>query len=223
MRVVLAEDLYLLRDGLVLLLRAHGFEVVAAVGSGPELAAALAEHRPDVAVVDVRLPPTFTDEGLQAALAARRAVPGLPVLVLSQHVEQLYARELLADGAGAVGYLLKDRVLNADQFVDALRRVAAGGTAMDPQVIAKLLASNARDEPLARLTPREREVLALMAEGRSNAAIAQRLFISEGAIGKHTASIFGKLGIGASDDDNRRVLAVLAYLHGTRAATSEQD
>ncbi|MBB5868941.1 DNA-binding NarL/FixJ family response regulator [Allocatelliglobosispora scoriae] len=216
MRVVLAEDLFLLREGLTQLLRAHGFEVVAAVESGPELAAALAEHRPDVAIVDVRLPPTFTDEGLRAALAARRAAPGLPVLVLSQHVEQLYARELLADGSGGVGYLLKDRVLNADQFLDAVHRVAAGGTAMDPDVIAKLLSTGPADGPVDQLTPREREVLGLMAEGRSNAAIAQRLFMSEGAVGKHTAGIFGKLGLAPSDDDNRRVLAVLAYLNTAR-------
>ncbi|RJL31614.1 response regulator [Bailinhaonella thermotolerans] len=216
MRVVLAEDLYLLRDGLTHLLQAHGFEVVAAVESGPELVAALVGHRPDVAIVDVRLPPTFTDEGLQAALQARARIPGLPILVLSQHVEQLYARELLADGTGAVGYLLKDRVFNAAQFVDAVRRVAAGGTAMDPEVIAKLLASNARSEPLGRLTPREREVLELMAEGRSNAAIGARLHLSESAVGKHTANIFAKLGLAPSDDDNRRVLAVLAHLNGTR-------
>ncbi|GAA1017799.1 DNA-binding response regulator [Acrocarpospora pleiomorpha] len=213
MRVVLAEDLHLLREGLVLLLRAHDFEVVAAVESGPDLLTALITHRPDVAVVDVRLPPTFTDEGLQAALAARRQIPGLPVLVLSQHVEQLYARELLADGTGGIGYLLKDRVFNAEQFIDAIRRVAAGGTAMDPEVIAKLLASNSRNEPVARLTPREREVLELMAEGRSNAAIGQRLFLSESAVGKHTANIFLKLNLAPSDDDNRRVLAVLAYLN----------
>jgi DNA-binding NarL/FixJ family response regulator len=212
MRVVLAEDLYLLRDGLTRLLEAHGFELVAAVATGPDLLTALLEHRPDVAVVDVRLPPTFTDEGLQAALRARREVPGLPVLVLSQHVEQLYARELLADGSGGVGYLLKDRVLNADQFVDAVRRVAGGGTAMDPDVIAKLLGRTARAEPLGQLTPREREVLALMAEGRSNSAIAARLYLSESAVGKHTASIFLKLDLAPSDDDNRRVLAVLAYL-----------
>jgi DNA-binding NarL/FixJ family response regulator len=211
-RVVLAEDLYLLRDGLVRLLAAYDFTVVAAVESGPELRAALLEHRPDVSIVDVRLPPTYTDEGLQAALHARREIPGLPVLVLSQHVEQLYARELLADGAGGVGYLLKDRVLNADQFVDAVRRVAGGGTAMDPEVIAKLVTGRA-DGPLRRLTPREREVLELMAQGRSNAAIGQRLFLSESAVGKHTASIFGKLDLPPSEDDNRRVLAVLAYLH----------
>ncbi|GAA1257599.1 response regulator transcription factor [Sphaerisporangium rubeum] len=216
MRVVIAEDLFLLRDGLVNLLTAHGFEIVAAVESGPELLKALLVERPEVAVVDVRLPPTFTDEGLQAALAARRKIPGLPVLVLSQHVEQLYARELLADGTGGVGYLLKDRVFNAGQFVDAVRRVAGGGTAMDPDVIARLLASNARDEPLGRLTSREREVLGLMAEGRSNAAIAQRLFLSESAVAKHTAAIFTKLDLAVSDDDNRRVLAVLTYLNGTR-------
>ncbi|MFJ9771500.1 LuxR C-terminal-related transcriptional regulator [Kitasatospora sp. NPDC101157] len=216
MRVVLAEDLVLLRDGLELLLSAHGHDIVAAVESGPELAAALAEHRPDIAMVDVRLPPTYSDEGLQVALAARREQPGLPVLVLSQHVEQLYARELIADGAGGVGYLLKDRVSKADQFVDAVHTVAAGGTVMDPQVISRLLARNAYDEPLAMLTPRERDVLAMMAEGRSNAAIAQRLHFSEGAVSKHTSNIFAKLGLGASDDDNRRVLAVLAYLDGTR-------
>jgi DNA-binding NarL/FixJ family response regulator len=216
-RVVLAEDLYLLRDGLSRMLTAHGFDVVAAVETGPELLAALLDVRPDVAVVDVRLPPTQTDEGLQAALAARREVPGLPVLVLSQHVEQLYARELLADGAGGVGYLLKDRVFNAEQFVDAVRRVADGGMAMDPDVIAKLLARSGRNTPITRLTPREREVLGLMAEGRSNSAIAQRLFLSESAVGKHTASIFGKLDLAQSDDDNRRVLAVLAYLHAATA------
>jgi DNA-binding NarL/FixJ family response regulator len=212
-RVVLAEDLHLLRSGLIRLLTEYDLDVVAAVATGPELLAALLAHRPDVAVVDVRLPPTNTDEGLRAALAARAEIPGLPVLVLSQHVEQLYARELLADGAGAVGYLLKDRVFADDQFVDAVRRVAAGGTAMDPQVISRLLAGNARDEPLAALTPREREVLALMAEGRSNAAIAARLYLSASAVTKHTASIFGKLGLPPSDDDNRRVLAVLTYLN----------
>ena len=217
MRVVLAEDLYLLREGLSQLLRAHGFEIAAAVESGPELSAALAEHRPDVAVVDVRLPPSYTDEGLRAAIEARRQTPGLPVLVLSQHVEQLYARELLADGSGGVGYLLKDRVLNADQFIDAVNRVASGGTVMDPDVIAKLLANRPAAGPIDQLTAREREVLALMAEGRSNAAISQRLFVSEGAVGKHTASIFTKLNLSVSDDDNRRVLAVLAYLNSLRS------
>ncbi|MER6048296.1 response regulator transcription factor [Streptomyces sp. NPDC001793] len=212
MRVVIAEDLFLLRDGLVRMLEAFGFEIVAAVASGPELRRALAEREPDVAVVDVRLPPSFTDEGLQCALEARRARPGLPVLVLSQHVEQLYARELLADGSGGVGYLLKDRVFDAEQFVDAVRRVATGGTAMDPQVIAQLLARRARDRPMAGLTPREVEVMELMAQGRSNAAIASRLVITERAVAKHTSNIFGKLALSPSDDDNRRVLAVLAYL-----------
>jgi DNA-binding NarL/FixJ family response regulator len=215
MRVVLAEDLFLLRDGLVRLLEAYDFEIAAAVDNGPELTRALLSVNPDVAVVDVRLPPTFTDEGLQAALHARREVPGLPVLVLSQHVEQLYARELLADGSGGVGYLLKDRVFDADQFIDAVRRVAAGGTAMDPQVISQLLARKSRDEPLGGLTPREREVLGLMAEGRSNVAIAQRLVVTERAIAKHTSNIFLKLDLPPSDDNNRRVLAVLAYLNGS--------
>jgi DNA-binding NarL/FixJ family response regulator len=215
MRVVLAEDLFLLRDGLIRLLEAYDFEIAAAVDNGPELTRALLSVKPDVAVVDVRLPPTFTDEGLQAALHARREMPGLPVLVLSQHVEQLYARELLADGSGGVGYLLKDRVFDADQFIDAVRRVAAGGTAMDPQVISQLLARKSRDEPLGGLTPREREVLGLMAEGRSNVAIAQRLVVTERAIAKHTSNIFLKLDLPPSDDDNRRVLAVLAYLNGS--------
>ena len=213
MRVVVAEDLFLLRDGLTRLLSAHGFEISAAVDSAPALLCALLDKRPDVAVVDVRLPPSFADDGLQAALAARRQVPGLPVLLLSQYVEQLYAREMLADQAGAVGYLLKDRVFNDDQFVDAIRTVAAGGTVMDPEVVSKLLGRRARDEPISRLSSRERDVLALMAEGRSNAAIAQRLFVTEKAVSKHTTSIFTKLGLAPSEDDNRRVLAVLAHLN----------
>ena len=212
MRVVLAEDLFLLRDGLTRMLQAHGLQVAAAVDNGADLLAAVTEHKPDVAIVDVRLPPTFTDEGLRAALAARREVPGLPVLVLSQYVEQLYARELLAGGAGGIGYLLKDRVFDSAQFIDAVRRVAGGGTAMDPEVIARLLARNSGDGAIATLSPREREVLGLMAEGRSNAAIAQQLVITERAVAKHTASIFLRLGLQPSDDDNRRVLAVLAYL-----------
>jgi DNA-binding NarL/FixJ family response regulator len=212
-RVVVAEDLFLLRDGLARLLSAHDFEIAAAVDSAPGLLRALLEHRPDIAVVDVRLPPAFADDGLQAALAARREVPGLPVLLLSQYVEQLYARELLADQAGAVGYLLKDRVFSDDQFVDAIRTVAGGGTVMDPEVVTKLLGRRSRDEPISRLSGREREVLELMAEGRSNTAIAQRLFISEKAVSKHTTSIFTKLGLAADQDDNRRVLAVLAYLN----------
>jgi len=211
-RVVIAEDLFLLRDGLTRLLEAHGFEVTAAVETGEDLLAAVLADKPDVAIVDVRLPPTFTDEGLRASLAARRELPDLPVLVLSQYVEQLYARELLAGGSGGIGYLLKDRVLDGAQFADAVRRVASGGTAMDPEVVARLLASNAADGAIAALSPREREVLGLMAEGRSNSAIAQQLVITERAVAKHTASIFMRLGLQASDDDNRRVLAVIAYL-----------
>ena len=218
MRIVIAEDLFLLRDGLTRMLEAHGFEIAAAVDNGTALLAAVTSARPDVAVVDVRLPPTFTDEGLRAALAARRAVPGLPVLVLSQYVEQLYARELLAGGSGGIGYLLKDRVFDSAQFVDAVRRVAAGGTAMDPEVIDRLLARNSGDNALAALSRREREVLGLMAEGRTNAAIAQRLVITERAVAKHTASIFLRLGLQPSDDDNRRVLAVLAYLAAEQPA-----
>ena len=212
MRVVIAEDLFLLRDGLTRLLEAHGFEVTAAVETGEDLLSAVLADKPDVAIVDVRLPPTFTDEGLRAALAARRELPDLPVLVLSQYVEQLYARELLAEGSGGIGYLLKDRVLDGAQFADAVRRVASGGTAMDPEVVARLLASNAADGAVAALSPREREVLGLMAEGRSNSAIAQQLVITERAVAKHTASIFMRLGLQPSDDDNRRVLAVIAYL-----------
>jgi DNA-binding NarL/FixJ family response regulator len=208
-RIVIAEDLFLLREGLVRLLSAHGFEIAAAVATAPELLEALVGHRPDVGIVDVRLPPTHTDDGLRAA---RAQIPGLPVLVLSQYVEQLYARELLADQAGGVGYLLKDRVFNDEAFTAAIRTVAAGGTVLDPEVVAKLMTRHSRAEPVTRLTPREREVLALMAEGRSNGAIAQRLFITEKAVSKHAAGIFAKLDLPPSDDDNRRVLAVLAYL-----------
>jgi DNA-binding NarL/FixJ family response regulator len=211
-RVVIAEDLFLLRDGLTRMLQAHGLEISAAVDNGADLLAAVTADRPDVAIVDVRLPPTFTDEGIRAALAARKTVPGLPVLVLSQYVEQLYARELLADSTGGIGYLLKDRVLDGEQFADAVRRVAGGGTAMDPEVIARLLDRNSGNVAVGTLSPRERDVLGLMAEGRSIAAIAQRLFITERAVSKHTASIFMRLGLQPSDDDNRRVLAVLAYL-----------
>ena len=221
MRIVIAEDLFLLRDGLCRMLEAHGFEISAAVDNGADLLAAVTSSRPDLAVVDVRLPPSFTDEGLRAALAARRAVPGLPVLVLSQYVEQLYARELLAGGSGGLGYLLKDRVFDSAQFVDAVRRVAAGGTAMDPEVIARLLVRNSGDNAIGALSPREREVLGLMAEGRTNAAIAQRLVITERAVAKHTASIFLRLGLQPSDDDNRRVLAVLAYLSADQPAAQQ--
>jgi len=204
--------LALLRDGLRRMLEDEGFEVVEAADNGPSLLRALITHRPDVAVVDVRLPPTFTNEGVRAAVEARAQVPGLRVLVLSQYVEDTYAKELLADRRGGVGYLLKERVLNVDQFLDAVRQVAAGGTAMDPEVVAQLLTR--RQEPVASLTPREREVLGLMAEGRSNAAIAARLFVTEKAVSKHTNNIFAKLELPPSEDDNRRVLAVLAYLGG---------
>ncbi|MEU4244338.1 response regulator transcription factor [Actinoplanes sp. NPDC026619] len=210
MHVVIAEDHALLRDGLTRLLEAFKFEVVATVDNGPALLPALLDHKPDVAVVDVRLPPTYTDEGLQAAIAARTAVPGLPILVLSQHVEPLYARELLGDRNGGVGYLLKDRVSDVAQFIDAVRQVADGGTVMDPEVVAQLLE---RSRPLDVLTAREREVLGEMAAGRSNAAIAARLFVTEKAVSKHINNIFTKLGLPPSDDDNRRVLAVLAYLN----------
>ena len=209
MRIVVAEDLTLLRDGLIRMLEAYGFEVVAAVDNGPDLQRAFVEQRPDVSVVDVRLPPTHTDEGLRAALAARAEIPGLPVLVLSQYVERLYARELLADGNGGIGYLLKDRVSDVGEFVENVKRVAAGGTALDPTVVAKLLHNH---HELDRLTPREREVLGHMAQGRSNAAIGAALFITEKAVAKHTNNIFAKLALQASDDDNRRVLAVLRYL-----------
>nr|WP_221379231.1 response regulator transcription factor [Actinoplanes polyasparticus] len=211
MRVVIAEDLTLLRDGLTRLLEAFDFEVVAAVDNGPALLPTLLRERPDVAIIDVRLPPTHTDEGLKAAIAARTAIPGLPVLVLSQHVESLYARELLTDSGGGVGYLLKERVSDVEQFVQAVQQVAAGGTALDPEVVTQLLG---RRERLAGLTPREQDVLKHIAEGRSNAAIAGRLFITEKVVSKYINNIFTKLGLPPSDDDNRRVLAVLRYLGG---------
>jgi DNA-binding NarL/FixJ family response regulator len=204
--------LFLLREGMASLLKEHGFDVAEAVGDGPSLLRALVNQRPDVAIVDVRLPPAYTDEGLRAALEARRQVPGLPILILSTHVERLYARELLADRAGGVGYLLKDRVFTDEQFTDALRTVARGGTVMDPEVVVKLMARRSSQPPATRLSSREREVLALLAEGRSNSAIAQRLVVSEKAISKHCTSIFAKLDLPPSEDDNRRVLAVLAYL-----------
>lgn len=213
MRVAVAEDLYLLREGMVRLIEAYGHEVVATASTGPETLAVLRRHRPDVSVIDVRMPPAQSDEGLRAALAARAEVPGLPVLILSQHVEQLYARELLADGTGAVGYLLKESVFDADQFVGALERVARGGTAMDPAVIAKLLSGGGRGRGLEQLTEREYAVLSLMAEGLSNQAIGGRLFLSESAVGKYTTAMFGKLGITDDADSNRRVRAVLTYLN----------
>jgi DNA-binding NarL/FixJ family response regulator len=212
MRVVLAEDSLLLREGLVRLLEEDGARVVAAVGDGGELVAAVAEHRPDVAVVDVRMPPTHTDEGLRAALRVRAEVPGTAVLVLSQYVEESYAADLLATGGG-VGYLLKDRVTRLEDLSDALARVVAGGTVLDPEVVTALFARRARRDPLAALTPREREVLGLIAEGRANTAIARTLVLSQGAVEKHISSIFDKLGLAASAaEGHRRVLAVLTWL-----------
>ena len=212
MRVVIAEDNALLREGLELLLSHNGVEVADTVGNAPTLLEALAAHRPDVAVVDVRLPPSFRDEGLRAAIEARRRWPGLAVLVLSQYVEGVYASELLADGAGGVGYLLKDRVARVEEFLDALRRVAAGGTALDPEVVTELFARD-HGRPLDALTPREREVLALMAQGHANATIAELLVVTDRAVSKHIAAIFAKLGLPPTDTGHRRVLAVLAYLN----------
>jgi DNA-binding NarL/FixJ family response regulator len=211
-RVVIADDSVLLREGLVRLVEEEGCEVVAAVGDGPALVRAVVEHRPDVAVVDVRMPPTHTDEGLRAAVEARAAVPGTGVLVLSQYVEVAYADELLADGRGGAGYLLKDRVTDLDSFRAALTGVAAGGTVLDPQVVAQLFARRRADDPVRRLTPREREVLGLIAEGSSNGATARRLVVTEGAVEKHTQRIFAKLGLTQDEDQHRRVMATLAYL-----------
>jgi DNA-binding NarL/FixJ family response regulator len=212
LRVVIAEDSALIREGIARLIEDSGGTVVAKVGDGDAFVAAVEEQRPDVSVVDVRMPPSQRDEGLRAAIEARRRVPGTPVLVLSQYVERQYATELLADRAGGVGYLLKDRVGDIPEFIDALRRVARGGTALDPEVVAQLMVPRRADDPLAALTPREREVLAAMAEGRTNVGIAHELHISEGATEKHIGNIFGKLELPDSPDDHRRVLAVLAYL-----------
>jgi DNA-binding NarL/FixJ family response regulator len=204
----------LLREGLIRLLAEDGHQVVAAVGDGPALVKAVLTHRPNVSVVDVRMPPTHTDEGLRAAITAREELPGAPILVLSQYVEASYATDLLADGAGAVGYLLKDRVARVEEFLDALSRVADGATVLDPQVVAQLLTSQRRNDPLKALTERERELLALMAEGHSNPAIARRLVLSASAVEKHIGNIFAKLGLPPDDAQHRRVLAVLAYLRG---------
>jgi DNA-binding NarL/FixJ family response regulator len=209
--VVIAEDDALLREGLVLLLSSTGHEVVAVVGSGPEVLPALLAHRPDVAVLDVRMPPGFRDEGLRAALEAREKIPGLPVLVLSQYVEESYAAELLSGGVGGLGYLLKDRVGRVDEFLDALERVAAGGTALDPEVDTELL-TRRRDTPIDTLTRRELEVLKLMAEGHGNTTIAETLVITERSVSKHIGNVFLKLNLPPSDSGHRRVLAVLAYL-----------
>jgi DNA-binding NarL/FixJ family response regulator len=212
LRVVTAEDAALFREGLARLLADRGHEVVAAVGDADALLAAVAEHRPDVAVADIRMPPTHTDEGLRAAIELRRDYPGTGVLVLSQYIETRYASRLLAGNAAGVGYLLKDRVADVAEFAQALARVAAGGTALDPEVVSQLLRTSRRSEGVATLTPRERDVLALMAEGRSNAGIAAGLVVSASVVEKHVASIFGKLGLPPSEADNRRVLAVLRYL-----------
>ncbi|MFE5895235.1 response regulator [Streptomyces sp. NPDC056462] len=214
MRVVIAEDNALLREGLVLLLTSAGHEVVAAATTGPEILPALRQHRPDAAVLDVRMPPDFRDEGLRAALTARKELPGLPVLVLSQYVEESYAAELLAGGASGLGYLLKDRVGRVDEFLDALERVAAGGTALDPEVVTELL-TRRRDSPLDSITPRERQVLSLMAEGQDNATIAEALVVTERAVHKHIGNVFLKLGLPQSDSGHRRVLAVLTYLNNS--------
>ncbi|MEV7890323.1 response regulator [Streptomyces sp. NPDC002817] len=217
MRVVIAEDNALLREGLVLLLTSAGHEVVAVVGTGPEVMPAVREQRPDVAVLDVRMPPGFRDEGLRAALEARKEFPGQPVLVLSQYVEESYAAELLGGGTSGVGYLLKDRVGRVDEFLDALERVAGGGTALDPEVVTELL-TRRKNTPLDSLTPRERETLKLMAEGHDNATIAKTLVVTERAVHKHVGNVFLKLGLPPSDSGHRRVLAVLAYLAHTPQA-----
>jgi DNA-binding NarL/FixJ family response regulator len=214
MRVVIADDAVLLREGLIRLVEENGHDVVAAVGDGPSLVEAIVEHRPDVSIVDVRMPPSHTDEGLRASVEARRRVPGSPILVLSQYVEVSYADDLLADRLGAVGYLLKDRVSQVAEFLDGLRRVAGGGTVLDPEVVGQLLVRRRRDDPLRNLTPREREVLGLMAEGMSNTAVARKMVVTEGAVEKHVRNIFTKLDLHQDEEQHRRVLAVLAYLQG---------
>jgi DNA-binding NarL/FixJ family response regulator len=214
---VIAEDLVLLRDGLTRLLRDNEIEVVAAVSDGDALVREVIAQKPDLAIVDIRLPPSFQDEGLRAALEARRRAPGVAVLVVSQYVEHTYAQELLADGRGGVGYLLKDRIMHVADFLEAVRRVAGGGTALDPDVVAQLFSRRREDGPLERLTPREREVLSLMAEGRSNAGIAEALVLTIGAVEKHVQSILSKLDLAQSTGDHRRVLAVLAYLQEAQA------
>lgn len=212
MRVVIAEDSVLLRAGIARLLTDAGCDVVATVGDGPGLVAAIEEHRPNVSIVDVRMPPSFRDEGLRAAIEARQRVPGTPILVLSQYVEERYATELMETGADGIGYLLKDRVADVSDFVAAVRQVADGGTVLDPEVVTQLLVRRRRGDVLETLTPREQEVLALMAEGRSNSAVASALSISDGAVEKHVSNIFSKLGLAPTDTDHRRVLAVLTYL-----------
>ncbi|MQA73838.1 MAG: response regulator [Solirubrobacterales bacterium] len=212
MRVIVAEDSVLLREGIARLLAEHGFEVVGKAGDAEDLIRKVGAHKPDVAVVDIRMPPDNTDDGLRAALQIREQQPGTGVLVLSAYVEEAYALELVADSASGVGYLLKDRVADVDGFVEAVRRVAEGGSALDPEVVSRLLGRTRRQDPLDELTPREREVLELMAEGRSNAAIAERMVVTERAVEKHVTSIFGKLNLSPTAVDHRRVLAVLAFL-----------
>jgi DNA-binding NarL/FixJ family response regulator len=212
MRVVIAEDLTLLREGIASLLKDQGHEVPAAVGDGDALLAAAAEHRPDLAIVDVRMPPTQTDEGVRAAIALRRSQPEVAILILSQYVEERYATDLLSAGSRGVGYLLKDRVADVNEFMSAVRRVAAGGTAIDPEVVSQLLSRRRRTDVLDELTPREREVLGLMAEGHTNTAIAERLVVSSGAVEKHVRNVFMKLGLPPTEQQHRRVLAVLTYL-----------
>jgi DNA-binding NarL/FixJ family response regulator len=212
MRVVVADDSVLLREGVVRLLEENGFEVVGQAGDAEDLIRKVKAHKPDVAVVDIRMPPTNTDDGLRAALEIRSELPDTGVLVLSQYVEEGYALDLVGDSAGGVGYLLKDRVADVDRFVDSVRRVADGGSALDPEVVSQLVGRARRDDPLEELTPREREVLGLMAEGRSNNAIAEQMIVTERAVEKHVTSIFGKLGLAPAPEDHRRVLAVLAFL-----------
>ncbi|MEV0344653.1 response regulator transcription factor [Nonomuraea sp. NPDC050680] len=212
MRIVIAEDVVMLREGLCMLLTSRGQEVVAAVGDGDALRAAVAEHRPDIAVVDIRMPPSHTDEGLRAAIRIRRDHPEVGVLVFSQYIETRYAAQLLADGAQGVGYLLKERVADVKDFLAALDQIAAGQTVLDPEVVTQIMGASRRTQTLSTLTPREREVLSMMAEGRSNNAIAGALFLSYGSVEKHVTQIFTKLGLSPSDNDHRRVLAVLRYL-----------
>lgn len=219
MRVVIAEDLALLRDGLTRLLRDNDVEVVAAVDNGADLVREVVSQRPDVAIVDIRLPPTFRDEGLRAALEVRAKVPDTAILVVSQYIEQTYASELLADGRAGVGYLLKDRIFNVSEFVGAVHRVAEGGTALDPEVVAQLFSRRRKGGAIDDLTDREREVLSLMAQGMSNAAVAESLVLTVGAVEKHIANIFSKLGLAPSGNEHRRVLAVLAYLQSQSANT----
>jgi DNA-binding NarL/FixJ family response regulator len=221
MRIVIAEDSVLLREGMARLLEENGFEVAGQAGDGEELIRKVMAHKPDVAIVDVRMPPTHTDEGLRAAQRIREELPGTGVLVLSQYVEEEYATELIGDRADGVGYLLKDRVADVDAFVDAVRRVGQGGSALDPEVVSLML-GHRRDEPLSELTPREREVLTLMAEGLSNHAIAERMVVTERAVEKHVTSIFGKLRLPPTGETHRRVLAVLAYVRAQALAPLER-